>query len=394
MIESRAAHLGICQTYRYIAGHPERVQGTHNRWRLGRRPALDGVRGVAILLVLARHGGLPLESAGSVGVALFFGLSGFLITELLLEEFEKDRTIRFRAFYARRVRRLLPALVVSIAAVALAGVFLGPRFFTWHHAVAALFYVGNWVLVSGLSLSSLTHTWSLAVEEQFYLVWPLVVWFMARRGRRAVMLAAGLGVALALVWFVWAVATGVPWYRIYFSTEAACLSLLTGAATAAWMGRRSAPIVKSRLRYAGWVLIIVGAALPEIATITVTPVTTAVAVALVLPSAAGSSDALLEMPILRWFGERSYSIYLWNGPSATWLREEWHWPWWALLLVVIPSGVALGALSYRWVEAPFRRRRGALGASRDGSAHGPGNGGPGADTRGVQTGDAHPEPAL
>jgi len=370
------------------------VQGTGERWRLGRRPALDGVRGVAILLVLARHGGLPLESAGSVGVALFFGLSGFLITELLVEEFEKDRTIRFRAFYARRARRLLPALVVSIAAVALAGVFLGPEFFTWHHAVAALFYVGNWVLVSGLSLSSLTHTWSLAVEEQFYLVWPLVVWFMARKGRRAVMITAWLGVALALVWFVWAVAVGVPWYRIYFSTEAACLPLLTGAATAAWMGRRSGPIVKSRLTYVGWGLIVVGAALPEIATVTVTPVTTAIAVALVLPSAAGSSDVFLESPLLRWFGERSYSIYLWNGPSATWLREEWHWPWWALLLVVVPTGVLLGALSYRWVEAPFRRRRGAPGASRDRSVNGPWSSGSRAHAPGVQGGDVHPEPIL
>lgn len=336
------------------------MQGASHGWRLGRRPALDGLRGVAILLVLARHGGLPLQSAGSVGVGLFFGLSGFLITELLLEEYERTGTINFRAFYARRGRRLLPALGTSIAAIALVGMVLGPLFFTWQMAVAALLYVGNWVLASGKNLASLTHTWSLAVEEQFYLLWPLIVWGVARRGRRATMLVSGAGIAVALTWFVRSVAGGAPWYRIYFSSEAAVMPLLVGAATAAWMGTRVEPAKKNRLRYVGWGLIGVSAALPELATITITPVTTAIAVAFVLPSAAGTSPSVLEASAIRWFGERSYSIYLWNGPFAFWLREVCHWSWWALLLTVVPAGILLGAASYRWIEAPFRRRPNTL----------------------------------
>lgn len=344
--------------------HAARVQGRSSEWRLGRRPALDGIRGVAILLVLARHGGLPLQSAGSVGVALFFGLSGFLITELLLEEYERNGAISLRAFYIRRVRRLLPTLIVSIAAIALAGIFLGPLFFTWHMAAAALLYVGNWVLASGKDLASLTHTWSLAVEEQFYVVWPLIVCVVARRGRRAVMVVAGLGIAAALTWFVWAVAAGAPWYRIYFSSEAAVLPLLTGAATAAWMGRGSGRMMKSHLRFVGWGLILAGAAMPELATVTVTPVTTALAVAFVIPKAASSSAPLLESRTLRWFGKRSYSIYLWNGPFAYWLREVWHWPWWGMMLMVVPAGVLLGAASYRWIETPFIHRRRPLNTNQ------------------------------
>jgi len=170
------------------------------------------------------------------------------------------------------------------------------------------------------------------------------------------MLVAGLGIAVALTWFVWAVAVGAPWYRIYFSSEGAALPLLTGAATAAWMGRRSAHAMPSRFRHVGWGLILMGAALPERATVTITPVTTALAVALVLPHAASCPAPLLESRALRWFGKRSYSIYLWNGPFAYWLREVWHWPWWGMLLTVVPAGVLLGAASYRWIEAPFLRR--------------------------------------
>jgi peptidoglycan/LPS O-acetylase OafA/YrhL len=303
-------------------------------------------------------------------VALFFGLSGFLITELLLEEYERSGGISLRAFYVRRVRRLLPALLASIAAIAVAGIFLGPLFFTWQMAAAALLYVGNWVLVSGRNLASLTHTWSLAVEEQFYLAWPLIICLVARRGRRAVMVVAGIGIAAALTWFVWAVAVGAPWYRIYFSSEAAALPLLTGAATAAWMGRRARPATKSPFRHVGWGLIVVGAALPELATVTVTPITTALAVALVLPAAAGSRAPLLESRALRWFGKRSYSIYLWNGAFAYWLREVWHWPWWGMLLMVVPAGVLLGAASYRWIEMPFSRRSKPQRIDQTGTADG------------------------
>lgn len=151
--------------------------------RLGWRPALDGVRGVAILLVLLNHGGRL--NWGFVGVDIFFALSGFLITTLLCEEWDDTGRISFPAFYRRRARRLLPALVLLVVGVAIAEQFeimphllpLGIQILT------TLLFLNNWVGPSypdGLGV--LGPTWSLGVEEQFYLVWPLTLFLLLRRG--------------------------------------------------------------------------------------------------------------------------------------------------------------------------------------------------------------------
>src|SRR4051794_31339072 len=117
-------------------------------WRLGRRPALDGLRGIAVLLVVLSHAGVPgFQAAGVVGVTMFFTLSGFLITSLLLHEYSDTRRVRLGAFYIRRARRLLPALVVNVLGVALAALVIGPWFFNWRSGLAALAYVANWVQV-------------------------------------------------------------------------------------------------------------------------------------------------------------------------------------------------------------------------------------------------------
>ncbi|MGP8006065.1 MAG: acyltransferase family protein, partial [Acidimicrobiales bacterium] len=148
--------------------------------------ALDGLRGLAVLAVCAFHFGVPGVAGGFLGVDVFYVLSGYLITSLLVKEFERAGTVRLGQFWARRARRLLPALLLVLMAVtlyvryvALPGTYPGYR----GDALATLFYFSNWHQIATSTdyfaatgpVSPLTHTWSLAIEEQFYLVWPLVV---------------------------------------------------------------------------------------------------------------------------------------------------------------------------------------------------------------------------
>ena len=175
--------------------------GLQSGFSLGYRPALDGLRAVSIVAVLAHHSHwLP---GGYLGVDVFFTLSGFLITALLTEEFARIGTISLRLFYARRVLRLLPALLVLL--VVCAGSLLatvaaeyGPL--VLHEAAAVLFYVANWAWVIDLPLGVFSHTWSLGIEEQFYLLWPCVLLVMLRvwsprRVFALVLVLAGAGVA-------------------------------------------------------------------------------------------------------------------------------------------------------------------------------------------------------
>ena len=146
-------------------------------------PALDGIRGVAIIVIMGYHGGVFLTSGGFYSLDTFFALSGFLITSLLVAEWQRTGTVRLAAFWARRARRLLPALLLMLLGVAAYAAFLVPAgtYPTLRgDGFSALFYFANWHFIAVGSnyfdqtalTSPLTHTWSLAVEEQFYLVWP------------------------------------------------------------------------------------------------------------------------------------------------------------------------------------------------------------------------------
>lgn len=209
--------------------------------RLGRRPVLDGLRGIAVTLVILMHTGvLP---GGFIGVDLFFALSGFLITTLLYEEWERSGTISFRRFYERRVRRLLPALVVVVLLALLTDALVYPLT-GWslpEKTLTTFLFVNNWVAALGHSklLGGLNPTWSLAQEEQFYLVWPLLLACMLRRrlGPRSV--AAILAVTIAaLFWGSPHVAASVKGYSIYYSPVDRAAELLLGClAGVVWRSR-------------------------------------------------------------------------------------------------------------------------------------------------------------
>ncbi|HLY66186.1 MAG TPA: acyltransferase, partial [Chloroflexota bacterium] len=154
-------------------------------FHLGYRPALDGIRGAAVLAVMLFHFGAPFDQGGFLGVDAFFVLSGFLITSLLVEEWARNAGISFRGFYLRRALRLLPALLVMLLGAGAVAATIAPpemREGTWRGIAVTLLYVANWQKVfSDQSVGVLGHTWSLSIEEQFYILWPPLLCLLLRR---------------------------------------------------------------------------------------------------------------------------------------------------------------------------------------------------------------------
>lgn len=197
--------------------------------RLGHRPVLDGLRGIAIFLVMLTH--TDVLPNGYVGVDLFFALSGFLITTLLYEEWDRSGGISLKRFYGRRARRLLPALGLLIAVALFVDVVCYPMTgwpFGWK-ALTSFLFVNNWLAATGHAndLGSLNPTWSLAQEEQFYLVWPLVLLVLLRRRVRPQLVAAVLLVAIGLLMVAAPTGAGQG-YSVYYSPAARAAELLFG----------------------------------------------------------------------------------------------------------------------------------------------------------------------
>ena len=348
-------------------------------------PALDGLRGIAVVLVMLLHLRLLVPRfgwmfvGGFVGVDLFFVLSGFLITSLLLAEHARDGRISLRSFYARRARRLLPALVlflaVHVAYTAALGRDLGLEART---VVSVLLYILNWVAASGEPLAlGLGHLWSLSVEEQFYLLWPVVMMVILSREptRRHALVAVvaattGLAVWTALVWEPGTGGFGVA--SAYVRTDTHAVPVLCGAAAAfVWSRHRLPP---RPLRALAWLSIaFIGACALRL------PVTSAhyyegamaligISGAVVVLAAAegdGVLARLLSWRPLRGLGRVSYGLYLWHVPVI--LEVSLHagaLPPAIRVLVALSITAACAAASWHFVEAPFLKRSSASARSR------------------------------
>ena len=332
--------------------------------------ALDGARGVAITLVVLAHWDHTLfRFGGVVGVTLFFVLSGYLITTILLTEHTGSGRIDLRAFYARRALRLFPALALLIVAVpfiqkATSDPHLSYDYVGW--ATAAVLYVGNFVRASGAGLGPLDHTWSLAVEEQFYLVWPLVLlallWWARNDARK---LLRGV-VALAAVATAWTALAAflLDFNRTYFAPDTNAFALMMGCALAAWL--KVAPRREgSGPSWPAWaaLAVLVGmAAFPTIDFYGIdlrivahgAPVFALAGVVLVVAAVVCPDRGPLVWRPLTWMGTVSYGVYLWHQvflQSAPWgvpvtgrFRD---------LAVALAIGVA--ALSYYLLEKPLLR---------------------------------------
>ena len=345
-----------------------------------RLAGLDGLRAVAVLLVVVYHL-FPVLPGGFLGVDVFFVISGFLITTLLLREHDDTGRIALGRFWIRRVRRLLPALTLVVAATATAAWFVGGDILVGfgRQLLGALTFAYNWVaLWDGASYFTadqpelLRNLWSLAVEEQFYLLWPLLLVLILRWRSRAGRTLLATGLAAGSV--AWAVAlAGEGATRTYYGTDTHAYGLLIGVALAfALHGRLDQAPARRRLLTGVLGLAAVGgmvalALLPpsgDLLTfpgvLVATSVLSAVAIAAAVQPGGWLGRALDTAP-LRWIGERSYGIYLWHWPlvvvatvAATGLSPD--------TAVPVPVGagvlvlsIALAALSYRYVEQPVRR---------------------------------------
>lgn len=341
-------------------------------------PALDGLRAVAVLLVLMFHAGVPGFHNAFVGVDVFFVLSGFLITRLLLAEMERTSTIRLRTFYARRARRLLPASLLVVAAITAITLVIEPvtrRLSLVGDARAASLYVANWHFItssrdyfaSTVDSSPFLHFWSLAIEEQFYVVFPvllLVLWRLVHR-RRGPLLVGLVGLAVAGVVTQVVVATDDP-ARAYFGTEARVYQLLLGAAVAVASvivdSRRSNGSAGTRTHDIVAALGVVALGLLVPTWLEVTPshrglLATLAAMALVVSVAHGGpwTTRVAGHQLPASIGRLSYGIYLWHWPLIVAMRDLWDLPSLVVAAAALGVSLTLAAASHRLLEQPIRR---------------------------------------
>ena len=293
------------------------------------RPALDGLRGVGILTVMAYHTGLL--RGGWLGVDVFFALSGFLITSLLLEERARTGAISFRKFYVRRALRLLPALLLLIVGCRLA-LLDSPRPAYWGldaaNVAAVLFYVANWAMLWGLGLGLFGHAWSLAIEEQFYFLWPplvaLLCRWVRRRGAVVALVAAATVAGVALRIALAHAGAGMP--RLFLGLDTHGDAILVGCLAgflSTWSLLPASPAARAALRGAGAVgavgltVLFFTAAFPRAYVWHGASTLAALAATLVILDAArpGSRQAAaLAFPPLVAVGRISYGLYLWHFP--------------------------------------------------------------------------------
>ena len=389
------------------------------RPKLGHIGGLDGIRGMSVLSIIAFHNGLSSVPGGFYGVDAFFVLSGYLITTLLVTEWAATGTVRLGRFWAGRARRLLPALFLLVAVI---GVVLTavPRLLATPSiigdALSTVFYASNWYSihqgVSYFSLatqpSPLVHTWSLAIEEQFYLVWPLVVLAVLKLGRRRhrkqtvpvvtggqmilipsggpgwtqrrrlhhLFLLASFGALASALLMAFLAPDGYS-TRAYYGTDARAQALLVGGALAAglalWRTESRRPgfvkvaAVLGVLGMAGtgvlWANVHEASTLAFSGGFLVASLAAGMVVLAAVVAPRSPAVRLLELAPLPWLGRISYGVYLWYWPVLLVMSgSRLHWGLYPLFAARATVTVAVAALSARFVELPIRR--GALGEWR------------------------------
>ncbi|OMH34268.1 acyltransferase family protein [Tersicoccus sp. Bi-70] len=353
--------------------------------RPGHIGGLDGLRALAVVAVLLYHLSPTLLPGGYLGVDVFFVVSGFLITSLLIRERERTGRVALGRFWLRRARRLLPALAVVVAVSVAIGFLVGRDLLVGigRQTLGALTFSNNWLEIAAGS-SYFAHTspqlfvnfWSLAVEEQFYLLWPflfLVLVALPVRWSTRAWIAAGGAFVSALLMAV-LVTPGADATRVYYGTDTHAFGLLLGVSLAfGWAGGRGLDLSRALWRRrrvpisTGALVLLFGAtaligpdgAFAYRGGILLTCLITTVLVLTLLEGTSPVQRVLDSRPVA-WIGERSYGIYLWHWPAlviadalvptAVGAPE-----WWTVRILALVVTVVVSALSYRWIELPIRR---------------------------------------
>ncbi|WP_019970263.1 acyltransferase family protein [Mycobacterium sp. 141] len=347
---------------------------------------IEGMRGIAVTIVVLFHAGVPHMSGGFVGVDLFFVISGFLITGLLLREFERAGKVSFKGFYARRARRIIPPAAIVIVATSAAVWLIMPLLSVFRQAfdlLAAALNIANWRFISqgkdylagGSDDSVATHFWSLSIEEQFYFVWPLLVVgaaYLACRMGWSIRLVVGLGIlVVSAVSFVASVRlTASDPVLSYMATHTRAWQFGVGALVAATGPLLTALITRVYARVIMCVVGWAGLAAVVIATVSFDHTTPYPGWAAVLPTLGGGAmivagqaaglgapavGAFLSVWWLRWIGRLSYSWYLWHWPAVVLFKVSTGITDWRVLTAVMLGALLAAWLSTNMLEDPIMR---------------------------------------
>jgi peptidoglycan/LPS O-acetylase OafA/YrhL len=333
-------------------------------FQLGDRPALDGLRALAVTLVLLEHAHVPIfVASGQIGVTMFFVLSGFLITRLLLEERERTGRLDLRRFYRKRVRRLVPAMVACASLCAGLSLLAGRYFLDAPQLLTSLSGVSNWLNAGAGPHGVLSHTWSLSVEWQFYVVWPLLFLVLCRRGHGLVagVCVAGAALSAGVRLVLWSDRMSLN--HASFGTDTRVDALLIGCVLALVIDRLfKAP--QARLLGSGGTPAMLGLGVLAVCPqgFVVYPGLTIVALlTFVVVAAICLAGALpwLGSPLLTLVGRRSYGLYVWHYPVSFCVMAAFdqHAPWMTHLALLLPVSALLTWASWRYVESPFLRDR-------------------------------------
>lgn len=317
-------------------------------------PNLDGIRALAALIVLGFHARLPFLSGGWVGVDVFFVMSGYLITRLLLNETQQTGRVSVAAFYGRRLARLYPTLLVVAATCALLAPRLWPNINGALDSALSLLYLTDYSHLWHDAPSPLTHTWSLSVEEHFYLLWPLLLPCVLRCRKPALVL---LFAYLALT--AWRLISfhRFGWEATYYRFDTRLTGLVLGCLLpfVQLPTRKIVPIA-----WAAITLVAVGVTYGRPYALGAPMVLAELAAAVIVLAAVHSPGGVLGSAPLAYLGRLSYGIYLWHLP-VLWVVDDGQSSYW-LFAVAVPASCALAAVTYHAIDVPIRRWRRNLGA--------------------------------
>ncbi|OFW10520.1 MAG: hypothetical protein A3G20_06870 [Acidobacteria bacterium RIFCSPLOWO2_12_FULL_59_11] len=353
-------------------------------FHLGYSPELNGLRGAAITAVLIYHANENLLSGGLIGVDIFFVLSGFLITALLIQEYDNTGSIRLKAFYLRRVLRLAPALLLllllfSLSSVVLLG-FHGAKS-QLMDALIALFYMTNWARALGIyPVYGLAHTWSLSIEEQFYLLWPPLLLLLLRNKRSR---GACVLIASSIAIFAWAQrcylgSTGATIIRLNNGLDTRADSLMIGCTlgimvASNWIPQQGRGRISRVLYILSPCSVLILAGISVFATwrdpvfyywlLFVIAVLTAIIILDCYLNKNSKIRRMLSLKGLVWVGNISYGLYLWHYPIYRAMRQ-YGFDWTQVITLGTLITFAAAALSYYLLEQPFLRLKKKLEFSR------------------------------